>query len=87
MFITLLSLSRSLARVAEISHWTKWISLNNEPCLTRPNLWTSNELHYYPFMASLDGFSESYNAIDDWSSVICVPNKTENQVTLMWQQK
>ena len=29
-------------------------------------------------MASLDGCNESYNAIDDWSSLISVPNKIED---------
>ena len=58
---------------------TKCTSLNKEPCLDRPTLidLNSNELHYYPFMVSLESCNESCNTIDDLSSRINVPNKTE----------
>ena len=71
-FIALLCFSGSLA--------TKCISLNNEPCLTRSTFIDLNptELHYYPFMVSLDRCNGSCNTIVDPSARICVLNKTEN---------
>ena len=36
------------------------------------------ELNYYPFIISLDKFNESCNAVDDFSTKICVPNKTKD---------
>ena len=35
-----------------------------------------HRLHYYAFMVSLDRCDGSWNALDDLSSRICVPNKT-----------
>ena len=35
------------------------------------------ELHFYPFMISLDKFNGSCNAADDQSTKICVPSKTK----------
>ena len=54
--------------------------LNNEPCLARPILIGSNpyELHYYPFMISLDGCNGNCNTLDDPSVRICVSNKTKD---------
>ena len=48
MFIALLSFSESLA--------IKHMSLNNEPCMNRPNLndLHSVELNYCPLMTNLD---------------------------------
>ena len=42
--------------MAKVSDQTKWISLNNEPCLARPTVinLNSNELYYNPLMLSLD---------------------------------
>ena len=53
-FIALLTFSRSLA--------TKYVSLNNKPCMIRPFLIDLNsvEFKYYPFMISLD------KCIGDW---------------------
>ena len=50
VFIGLLSFSRSSA--------TKFMPLNNEPCVTRPTLIDLNpvKFNYYPFMVSLDKF-------------------------------
>ena len=54
VFIVLLSCSSSLA--------TKYLSLNNEPCLTRPTLIDDIpvQLNYYPFMISLVEVIMSY---------------------------
>ena len=56
VFIVLLSLSESLARVAKVSDRTKCLSSNDEPCIVRPSLIDLNpvELKYYPFMINLD---------------------------------
>ena len=54
VLIVLLSFSSSLACVAKVQ--TKFLSLNDEPCMVRPTLIDSNpiELKYYPFMISLN---------------------------------
>ena len=80
MFITLSSLSKSLTHLAKVSDRTKIISLNNEPCLSRPALFdlNSSELYYYPFMVSLDRCNGSCNTLDDLSSRIYVPNKVKD---------
>ena len=53
------------------------LPLNDEPCMVRPTLIDLNpvEFKYYPFMASLDKYSGSCNAL---SSKICVPSKTKD---------
>ena len=66
-FIALLSFSGSLARVAKISNRTKYISLNNEPCLARTTVIeiNPNKLHHFPFMFSLHSCKGSCNTFDD----------------------
>ena len=68
-FIALLSFSKSLA--------TKFVSLNNKPCMIRPFLVDVSpaELNYYPFMVSLGKCSGSSNAVDEFSTKICVQVK------------
>ena len=68
----LLSLSRSLV--------TKCVSLNNEPCMIRPIIIDLKpvELTYYPFMISLDKCSGICNSLDDLSTKIYVPSKTND---------
>ena len=65
VFIVLLSLSSSLERVAKASDRTKFLSLNNEPCMIRPTLIGLNpvELKYYLFMISLDKCNRSWNVL------------------------
>ena len=65
VFIVLLSFSSSLARVAKISHRTKRVLLNDEPCIIRPTAIDLNPvgLKYYPFMISLDKCSGSCNVL------------------------
>ena len=66
VFIVILSFSSSLA--------TKFLSLNDEPCMIRPTLTDLNavELKYYPFMINLDKCSESCNVL---SPKICAQRK------------
>ena len=66
VFVALLSFNGSLD--------TKWISLNNEPCLTRPTLVYLNfdeddhGLHHFLFIM------ESCNILGDLLSRICTPD-------------
>ena len=65
VFLVLLSFCSSLA--------TKCVSLNDEPCIARPNLIVLNpvEHKYNSFMISLDRCTGSCNV---FSPNICVPN-------------
>ena len=67
VFIISLSFNSSLSRDG-----TKFISLNNEPCMIRPTLIGLNpfELKYYPFMISLGKCSWSCNALSLMSYVL-----------------
>ena len=69
LFIVLLSFSESLA--------TKYLFLNDEPCIVRPTLIDMNpvELKYYPFMVSLNKCTGSRNVL---SPKICVPRETKD---------
>ena len=69
VFIVLLSFSESLA--------TKYLFLNNEPCMIRPTIIDLNpaEFKYYIFMISLDKCTGSCNVL---SSKICVPKETKD---------
>ena len=71
-FTVLLSFRGSLA--------TKFMALNNEPCMTRPTVVDLNpvELKYYSFMISLDKSSGSCNSVDDLSTKICILIKTKD---------
>ena len=78
------SFSRSLASVANVSNFTTCVSLNQQPCITRPTIINLNpDEHnqgfcYYTFMIKLDKCNGSCNTLDDVSLEICVPNKLEN---------
>ena len=69
LFIVSLSFSSSLT--------TKFVSLNDEPCMVRPTLINLNpvELINYPFMISLDTSNGSCNVL---SPKICVPKETKD---------
>ena len=69
VFIVLLIFNSSLA--------TKYLSLNNEPCMVRPTLTDLDlvELKYYPFMISLDKYTGSCNVL---SSKTSVPKKAKD---------
>ena len=72
IIVALLSLSGSLT--------TKYVSLNNEPYMTRPMVVNLNpvQLNYYLFMISLDKRNGSCNLVDDSSAKISVSNKTRD---------
>lgn len=54
VFTALLSFSRLLGSKVKVSNRTKWMSFNNQPCMTTPILVEHNQgLCYYPFMGSL----------------------------------
>ena len=69
VFLVLLSFCSSLA--------TKCVSLNEEPCIARPNLIVLNpvEHKYNSFMISLDRCTGSCNV---FSPNICVPKETKD---------
>ena len=56
---------------------TKYLFLNDEPCLVRPTVIDLNpvELKYYSFMISLNKCVGNYNVL---STKICVPRKTKD---------
>ena len=60
VFITSLSCSGSLAYVNNVTDFTKWTSLNNQPSMTRSILADLNpdeyneRLGHFPFMVNLD---------------------------------
>ena len=68
LFIVLLSFPESLT--------TKFVSLNDEPCMVRPILIDLNpvEFKYYPFMINLDKCTGRCNVL---SPKICVPKGTK----------
>ena len=80
VFIILLSFSGSLASMASIFNFETCISLNNQPCMTRPTLIDLNShednhvLCDYPFMVNLDGCNGNCNP----SGRICVPNRRKD---------
>ena len=77
MFIALLS------NIVNGSNHTKCLSLRNQKCMTKPTLnlhpnEQPQEFHYYPFAVKLDRCVWSCNTLNDLSSKVCVPNKTED---------
>ena len=70
MVIVLLSFTSSLA--------TKFVSLNDEPCMVRPTVIGLNpvELKYYPLMISLDKCNGSCNVL---SPDLCVLKETKDK--------
>ena len=74
MFIGLLSFNRSLA--------AKWMSLNNEACMTISTLIDLNPIkfNYYPFMISVDKCNGSCNnGVADLPAKVCVLSKTKSE--------
>ena len=72
VFIVLLSFSKYLTR-----NWTKYLSLNDEPCMVRPTLIYLNPvgLIYYPLIISLGKYNGSCNVL---SPKTCVSKETKN---------
>ena len=75
LFLTLLKFGRPLT-----AQNVECLSLNNQPSLSRPTFFYSNpsELWQYPFVVSLDGCGRIYNTLEDLSSKLWVPSKTED---------
>ena len=71
VFIVFSSFSKSLA--------TKWMSLNNKPCMFSPTTIDLNhtELNFYPFMISLERCNVSCYVVDNLSVKMCLLSKTE----------
>ena len=72
VFIGLLSFNASLM--------TKYMSFNNESCMTRPipNDIVPVKFNYYPFMISLNKYNGSCNnTFNDLSAKVCVTSKTK----------
>ena len=78
MFIVL------LASMVSVSNHTKFVSLNNQKCMTEPTLIDldlneySQGLRYYQFAVNLDRCVGNSNTLTDLSNRVCVPNKTED---------
>ena len=70
--IVLPTFSKSLA--------SKFVSLNNQPCMIRAFLIGFNhvQLKYYPFMISLDKCNGSCSSINDLSMRSCIPSKSKD---------
>ena len=69
-FMALLSFSESLA--------TKCVSLDNEPCMTKPTLVDLNhiELDYYSFIMNLDKCNGSCHVADNLYTMFQVKEKS-----------
>ena len=84
VFIVLLRFSRSLASIDNVPDHAKFISLNNEQCMTQPTLINLHPnkyiqgLRYYPFGVNLYRCMGSCNTLNDLSNRICFPNKTKD---------
>ena len=73
-----------LTGIVSASNHTKCMLLSSQECLNQPTLINlrlneySQKCHYYPFSLKLDGCVGSCNTLNDLSSKVCVPNKTED---------
>ena len=73
-----------LTCIVSASNHTKCVLLNNHKCMIQPTLINlhpneySQEFHYYPFAVKLERCVGSCNTLNDLSSKLCVPNKTED---------
>ena len=73
-----------LTSIVNVSTHTKYISLNNQKCVTQitlinlhPNKY-SQGFHYYAFVVNLDRCIESCITFNDLSNRVYVPDKTED---------
>ena len=73
-----------LPGIVSTSNHTKSISLSNLKCMNQPifiylhpNEY-SQEFHYYLFAVKLDRCVGSCNTLNDLSTKVCVPNKTDD---------
>ena len=69
--------------IVNASNQTKCVSLSNQKCVIQPTLINLHpneyiqEIYYYPFLVKLDRCVGSCNTLNDLSSKVCAPNKTE----------
>ena len=74
----------SLHFISNDSNHANCVSLSKQKCMIQPTLINlhpneySQEFHYYPFAVNLDRCVETCNILNDLSSKVCVPNKTED---------
>ena len=84
--------------IVNASNCTKCVSLSNEKYEIQPGLINlhsnkcSQELHYYPFVVELDRYIGRCSTYKDWYNKGCVPNKTEDLNThvfnmITWKQE
>ena len=65
---------RLLTGIVSTSNNTKFVSLSNQICMTKPTLINlhlneySQELHYYPFVVNLDRSVGIFNTLNDLSN-------------------
>ena len=71
LVLVLLFFGRSLA--------IKCLSMNNQSCMVKPRFIDLNpdELHYHPFIISMNRCNESWFTVEDPFVRICVPNKMD----------
>ena len=75
---------RLLTSIINASNHAKFVSLNNQKCMTQPTLIKlypdgySQKLRYYPFAVNLDRCAGSCNTLDDLSTRVCAPNETKD---------
>ena len=84
--------------IVNASNCIKCVSLSNEKYKIQPGLINlhsnkcSQELHYYPFVVDLDRYIGRCSTYKDWYNKGCVPNKTEDLNThvfnmITWKQE
>ena len=67
--------------------------MNNQECLTQPTLINlhfneyTQGLHYYPFAINLDGYAERSNTRNDPSNKVCVPNKSKDVGSIIYNSR
>ena len=73
-----------LISIVNTSNHKKCVLLSHQKCMTQPTLIHldpneySQEFHYYPFVVKLGRCVGDCNTLNDLSSKVCVPNKTED---------
>ena len=73
-----------LTSIVNAFNHSKRVSLSYQKCMSQPTLINlhpykySQEFHYSPFVVKLDTYVGSYNAHNDLSNKVCVPNTTED---------
>ena len=71
-----------LTSLVNRSNQTKYISLNNQKCMTQPTLVNLHpheycqEFHCYPLVVKLDWCVGNCNTLNDLYNKVCIPNKT-----------